>query len=178
MEGAYIRWTEDQLFDCADYWDMNEARVKEIIGYCAEVCLFDPVMWKTQCILTSRAIQSRYLDICKISKKKSYIPLEILLVEPEQPMREPVAMPLFEGGAGAAEHDTPNQATLAEQKIPGVLPGNFPEYSGKFRKHSGKNRQRKENKRKTKKILLYSPAAFRSAYGGGSESFTFFYRIG
>lgn len=76
VEGAYIRWTEDQLFDCADYWDMNEARVKEIIGYCAEVCLFDPVMWKTQCILTSRAIQSRYLDICKISKKKSYIPLE------------------------------------------------------------------------------------------------------
>ncbi|UVV60785.1 DUF4373 domain-containing protein [Bacteroides thetaiotaomicron] len=88
VEGAYIRWTEDQLFDCADYWDMNEARVKEIIGYCAEVCLFDPVMWKTQCILTSRAIQSRYLDICKISKKKSYIPLEILLVEPEQPMRD------------------------------------------------------------------------------------------
>ena len=117
VEGAYIRWTEDQLFDCADYWDMNEARVKEIIGYCAEVCLFDPVMWKTQCILTSRAIQSRYLDICKISKKKSYIPLEILLVEPEQPMREPVAMTLFEGGAGAAEHDTPNQATLAEQKF-------------------------------------------------------------
>ena len=165
VEGAYIRWTEDQLFDCADYWDMNEARVKEIIGYCAEVCLFDPVMWKTQCILTSRAIQSRYLDICKISKKKSYIPLEILLVEPEQPMREPVAMPLFESG------------NIGRTKIP-EYSGNFPEYSGKFRKHSGKNRQRKENKRKTKKILLYSPAAFRSAYGGGSESFTFFYRIG
>lgn len=131
VEGAYIRWTEDQLFDCADYWDMDEARVKEIIGYCAEVCLFDPVMWKTQCILTSRAIQSRYLDICKISKKKSYIPLEILLVEPEQPMREPVAMPLFEGGAGAAEHDTPNQATLAEQKFRST-PETFPEYSGKF----------------------------------------------
>ena len=176
VEGAYIRWTEDQLFDCADYWDMNEARVKEIIGYCAEVCLFDPVMWKTQCILTSRAIQSRYLDICKISKKKSYIPLEILLVEPEQPMREPVAMPLFEGGAGAADTESGN---IGRTKIP-EYSGNFPEYSGKFRKHSGKNRQRKENKRKTKqrKFLLYSPAAFRSAYGGGSESFTFFYRIG
>lgn len=176
VEGAYIRWTEDQLFDCADYWDMNEARVKEIIGYCAEVCLFDPVMWKTQCILTSRAIQSRYLDICKISKKKSYIPLEILLVEPEQPMREPVAMPLFEGGAGRR-----NTIHRIRQHWPTKIPeysGNFPEYSGKFRKHSGKNRQRKENKRKTKKILLYSPAAFRSAYGGGSESFTFFYRIG
>ena len=175
VEGAYIRWTEDQLFDCADYWDMNEARVKEIIGYCAEVCLFDPVMWKTQCILTSRAIQSRYLDICKISKKKSYIPLEILLVEPEQPMREPVAMPLFEGGGGGTRYT--ESGNIGRTKIP-EYSGNFPEYSGKFRKHSGKNRQRKENKRKTKKILLYSPAAFRSAYGGGSESFTFFYRIG
>lgn len=154
--------------------------MKEIIGYCAEVCLFDPVMWKTQGILTSRAIQSRYLDICKISKKKSYIPLEILLVEPEQPMREPVAMPLFEGGAGAAEHDTPNQATLAEQKFREYSRETFQNTQERFRKHSGKNRQRKENKRKTKqrKFLLYSPAAFRSAYGGGSESFTFFYRIG
>lgn len=180
VEGAYIRWTEDQLFDCADYWDMNEARVKEIIGYCAEVCLFDPVMWKTQCILTSRAIQSRYLDICKISKKKSYIPLEILLVEPEQPMREPVAMPLFEGGAGAAEHDTPNQATLAEQKFRSTPETfqNTPESSGNIPEKTDKEKKIKENKRKTKKILLYSPAAFRSAYGGGSESFTFFYRIG
>ena len=66
---------------------------------------------------------------------------------------------------------------IGRTKIP-EYSGNFPEYSGKFRKHSGKNRQRKENKRKTKKILLYSPAAFRSAYGGGSKSFTFFYRIG
>lgn len=160
VEGAYIRWTEDQLFDCADYWDMNEARVKEIIGYCAEVCLFDPVMWKTQCILTSRAIQSRYLDICKISKKKSYIPLEILLVEPEQPMREPVAMPLFEGGAGAAEHDTPNQATLAEQKFRSTpetfqntqeSSGNIPEKTDKEKKI--KEKQNKENSSSTPRSL-------------------------
>ena len=96
VEGCYIRWTEDQLFDCADYWDMEETRVKEIVNYCAEICLFDPVIWKNQCILTARAIQSRYLDICKLSKKKVYIPLEIMLVEPEQPMRQPEAMPLFD----------------------------------------------------------------------------------
>ena len=23
VDGSYIRWTEDQLFDCADYWGMN-----------------------------------------------------------------------------------------------------------------------------------------------------------
>ena len=77
VDGSYIRWTEDQLFDCADYWGMNEERVKEIVDYCAEICLFDPVVWKMKCILTSRAIQSRYIDICKLAKKKMYIPLDM-----------------------------------------------------------------------------------------------------
>jgi len=58
-----------------------------------EICLFDPVVWKMKCILTSRAIQSRYIDICKLAKKKMYIPLDILLVEPEQPMKPPVSLP-------------------------------------------------------------------------------------
>ena len=26
VDGSYIRWTEDQLFDCADYWGMNEGK--------------------------------------------------------------------------------------------------------------------------------------------------------
>ena len=110
VDGSYIRWTEDQLFDCADYWSLNEARVKEIICYCAEICLFDPVIWKTQCILTSRAIQSRYLDICKVSKKKSYIPLGILLVEPEQQIKEVSTMPLFD--ADAVSENEQNAPTL------------------------------------------------------------------
>lgn len=44
VDGSHIRWTEDQLFDCADYWGMNEERVKKIADYCAEIYLFDPVV--------------------------------------------------------------------------------------------------------------------------------------
>ena len=112
VDGSYIRWTEDQLFDCADYWGMNEERVKEIVDYCAEICLFDPVVWKMKCILTSRAIQSRYIDICKLAKKKMYIPLDILLVEPEQPMKPPVNMPLFEAAAEPTGQNVPDLSLI------------------------------------------------------------------
>lgn len=57
VDGSYIRWTSDQHFDCADYWGIHEERVEEIVDYCAEIGLFDSVVWKTQCIPTSRAIE-------------------------------------------------------------------------------------------------------------------------
>lgn len=167
VDGSYIRWTEDQLFDCADYWGMNEERVKEIVDYCTEICLFDPIVWKMQCILTSRAIQSRYMDICKLAKKKMYIPLDILLVEPEQPLREPVAMPLFEGtqttkitGQSTQNAPTKNQNTITStkpdfQKLPETS-GNFLEPSGNLPEEIDKEKKskEKENKEKSSSILL------------------------
>ena len=65
-------------------------------------------------------------------------------------------MPLFEGGAGAAEHDTPNQATLAEQKFRSTpetfqntqeSSGNIPEKTDKEKKI--KEKQNKENSSST-----------------------------
>lgn len=163
VDGSYIRWTEDQLFDCADYWGMNEERVKEIVDYCAEICLFDPVVWKMKCILTSRAIQSRYIDICKLAKKKMYIPLDILLVEPEQPIKEPVTMPLFEA-ATAAEPTGQNvpdvsvSPTTVEptfEKLPEDFQ-NFPETSGNLPEKIDKEKKskEKENKEKSSSIPL------------------------
>ena len=130
---------------------MNEERVKEIVDYCAEICLFDPVVWKMKCILTSRAIQSRYIDICKLAKKKMYIPLDILLVEPEQPIKEPVTMPLFEA-ATAAEPTGQNvpdvsvSPTTVEptfEKVPEDFQ-NFPETSGNLPEKIDKEKKSKE----------------------------------
>lgn len=151
VDGSYIRWTEDQLFDCADYWGMNEERVKEIVDYCTEICLFDPIVWKTQCILTSRAIQSRYLDICKVSKKKAYIPLAILLVEPEQPNKETAQMPLFgsQGNQMKVKDAPALQETL--QSTPEVLE-NIPECSG-----DTPEKNDKEKKNKTKQTSSTPP---------------------
>ena len=147
VDGSYIRWTEDQLFDCADYWSLNEARVKEIICYCAEICLFDPVIWKTQCILTSRAIQSRYLDICKVSKKKSYIPLGILLVEPEQQIKEVSTMPLFDADAVSENEQNAPTLPISPQEETQIIPETL-------RKKATKKRKTKKSKAKRNPPLL------------------------
>lgn len=146
VEGCYIRWTEDQHFDCADYWGISEARVKEIIDYCAEIGLFNTLIWKNQCILTARAIQSRYLDICKVSKKKAYIPMEIILVEPQQEMKQPEPMPLFSAEAqpvGAEQQNVPTKETVF-----GKFPETFqstPESSGNLPKEIDKEKKIKTN---------------------------------
>lgn len=151
VEGCYIRWTEDQMFDCGDYWSMNELRVKEIIDYCAEIGLFDTMIWKNQCILTARSIQSRYLDICKVSKKKAYIPLDICLVEPEQPMQQPQSMPLFEESAETSgTQNAPTDAPVPEQRFQNIPDnsGNFqklPETSGNVPEEIDKEKKKKEN---------------------------------
>lgn len=155
---------------------MNEERVKEIVDYCAEICLFDPVVWKMKCILTSRAIQSRYIDICKLAKKKMYIPLDILLVEPEQPMKPPVNMPLFEAAAeptGQNVPDVPVSPTTVDptfEKLPEDFQ-NFPETSGNLPEKSTKKSKVKkspplspyrlprppENSRRRKRELCFLP---------------------
>ncbi|MZZ95940.1 DUF4373 domain-containing protein, partial [Escherichia coli] len=70
VEGCYIRFTDDQLFDVSEYWGIEEERVEKIIEYCTEVELFDTITWHTNHVLTSVDIQQRYLEICRRAKKK------------------------------------------------------------------------------------------------------------
>lgn len=161
VEGCYIRWTEDQMFDCSDYWTIDEVRVQEVIDYCAEIGLFDTLIWKNQGILTARSIQNRYLDICKVSKKKIYIPMEIMLVEPQQEMKRPEPLPLFDAtesqsASGMNDKNKSNEECNAPTVVSGTFRNttetfrNTPECSGKFPEKSTK-------KRKAKKIPPLSP---------------------
>ena len=80
-----------------------------------------------------------------------YIPLDILLVEPEQPIKEPVTMPLFEA-ATAAEPTGQNvpdvsvSPTTVEptfEKVPEDFQ-NFPETSGNLPEKIDKEKKSKE----------------------------------
>lgn len=111
-----------------------------------------------------------------------YIPLDILLVEPEQPIKEPVTMPLFEA-ATAAEPTGQNipdvsvSPTTVEptfEKLPEDFQ-NFSETSGNLPEKIDKEKKRK---RKQRKVLLYPPTDYRRPHGGGSESFAFFHSVG
>lgn len=70
VEGCYIRFTDDQMFDVSEYWCIDEERIEAIIEYCTEVEIFDTITWHTKKVLTSADIQQRYLEICRRAKKK------------------------------------------------------------------------------------------------------------
>lgn len=99
VEGCYIRFTDDQLFDVSEYWGIDEQRVERIIEYCMEVELFDAITWHTNRVLTSADIQQRYLEICRRAKKKIVIPEDIRLVETRDAPSgtDSALLPLFTG---------------------------------------------------------------------------------
>ncbi|WP_297097850.1 DUF4373 domain-containing protein [uncultured Draconibacterium sp.] len=68
-KGYYVIWDDDYLFDIADLFHMDEAKVKAIIEYCAEIDLFCKEKFGNG-ILTSRGIQKRWLTMTQTSKRK------------------------------------------------------------------------------------------------------------
>ena len=84
VEGCYIRFTEEELFDCGEYWNMKDEEVLQIINYCAETGLFNASVWKGHGILTSRSIQLRYASMCHVAKRKTIIPEDINLLSREE----------------------------------------------------------------------------------------------
>ena len=65
--GYYVRYTDDFCFDIGFTLNLKEERVREIIGFCVEIRLFNRDLFARQGILTSFGIQSRYREINKRS---------------------------------------------------------------------------------------------------------------
>ena len=69
-KGYYISYSEDLIFDIAEYWGASEKDVEDIIHYCIEIGLFDRHIWTTKKILTSLGIQKRYVEMCGTTKRR------------------------------------------------------------------------------------------------------------
>lgn len=83
--GCGLVWDEDTAFDVADYFGLKENLVKEIVKYCGVVGLFDKELLSGG-ILTSEAIQRRYLEMSHRAKRTNVsIPNEWLLIREETP---------------------------------------------------------------------------------------------
>lgn len=142
VEGCFIRFTDDQAFDCAEYWNIDEEEVMDIINFCADIELFDAVIWKTRGILTSREIQRRYTEICRRAKKRMFIPDEIALIEDERiETVQPEPLPLFADEGVETVSGTPSygQPELA-------VPQNSAELRGIPRKSAENPDKEKKNK--------------------------------
>lgn len=69
--GGFLVWGESTAFDVSDYFGLKESLVKEIVKYCGSVGLFDKALL-SRGIITSEAIQRRYLDMCLKAKRMNY----------------------------------------------------------------------------------------------------------
>jgi hypothetical protein len=98
VRGCFIEWDGSTAFDVAEYFGLKENLVIEIVNYCGVVGLFDKALLTggsvakstqamNQCgmvgggssvpacggIITSKSIQSRYIEMCMRTKRKGII---------------------------------------------------------------------------------------------------------
>lgn len=83
VRGCYIEWDESTVFDVAEYFDLKESQVREIVNYCCSVGLFDKELLASGSVLTSSAIQRRYIEMCTAAKRKDIIIPEQYRIIPE-----------------------------------------------------------------------------------------------
>lgn len=94
-EGYMVRFDDDTLFDVSDYFEMEEAKVREIIEACVDIGLFDRKMFQGG-VLTSKELQEQFLDMSARAKRRgARIPEEFCLLSPEA-VAAPAAAPVQE----------------------------------------------------------------------------------
>jgi hypothetical protein len=84
VRGCFIEWDENTAFDVAEYFDLKETQVNEVITYCCVVGLFNKGLLASGRVLTSESIQKRYIEICMRAKRKEIIIPEEYRITPEE----------------------------------------------------------------------------------------------
>lgn len=83
VNGCFSEWDQDTAFDVAEYFGLKESVVNEIVKYCGAVGLFDATLL-SRGIITSPAIQRRYLEMCGRAKRTNVIIPEECRILPEK----------------------------------------------------------------------------------------------
>jgi hypothetical protein len=71
-KGCGLEWDENTALDVADYLGVKETLVSEVVKYCGVVGLFDATLLSGG-IITSAAIQRRYIEMSKRAKRTSIL---------------------------------------------------------------------------------------------------------
>lgn len=103
-KGCYMEFDTNILFDVAEYFDIDEKTVADILEHCGDIGLFNKKMLEKG-VITSASIQRRYMEMCSKSRRKSLaIPEDYLLIDQtdrereesvpiiEMPMQQPVIL--------------------------------------------------------------------------------------
>lgn len=89
VKGCFLVWDDSTVFDVADYFNLKESLIKEVVNYCAGVGLFHKGLLDRESIITSHSIQIRYLDACIRSKRKSVDIPDKYTITPEYSRQNP-----------------------------------------------------------------------------------------
>lgn len=109
-KGCFIEWDENTLFDVADYFDVKESLVNNIVHFCCEIGLFNKDLLEKEKALSSLSIQTRYLDWCIKAKRKNVkIPNQIKLHEESSKIHEE--------SPKIIEEPNENAGTLPQSKV-------------------------------------------------------------
>lgn len=95
-KGYYVAWDEDLCFDICDQTECTADEVKNILRGCLEVRLFDPDLYALHTILTSSALQRRYIKINQDCKRKRTIDPIYSLIADDEPQAEGIDLPKSE----------------------------------------------------------------------------------
>ena len=92
VKGCFAAWDESTAFNVAEYLRLKESVVLEIVRYCGGVGPFNKELL-SRGIITSAAIQRRYIDTCIRAKRKNLEIPEFCRILPEETAKLPEESP-------------------------------------------------------------------------------------
>lgn len=116
-KGYYVAWDEDLCFDICDQTECGADEVKNILRSCLEAHLFDPDLYASHTILTSSALQQRYLKINQDCKRKRTIEQTYCLIAGDEPQADGVDLSK-PSAEGVSSEVTVVKAEVSSDKMP------------------------------------------------------------
>lgn len=113
--GYYMNWDEDTCFDLSENLQCDPELAAKIVDACVLAKIFNVDLFQDKAVLTSAAIQLRYLKINQDCKRQRTINPEFSLIElPQEAPQPPAEKPKRKGRKrGASEEVPPNAPSEA-----------------------------------------------------------------
>ncbi len=109
--GYYMNWDEDTCFDLSETLQCEPELAAKIVDACVLAKIFNVDLFQDKAVLTSAAIQLRYLKINQDCKRQRTINPEFSLIElPQEAPQPPAEKPKRKGRRRAASDELPPNA--------------------------------------------------------------------
>ena len=126
-EGYYMRWDEELPFIISEQTGFDEAYIREVIKCCMVIGLLSKELFNSDKILTSKGIQERFENICKLAKRKFIISEFNLISSEEMDINsEEIVIPseetLLNSEESTQSKEKKSKVKKKEENIPPIIP--------------------------------------------------------